>query len=212
MQMHWWQTQRILSCRNVYSDRKKEWQLSECKRQKEEEFYEKLQKQINAGSGKAYYTVTADSKTAKNVTYLAPVKKNVTSVTIPNTVKINGIIYKVTVIAKNAFKNNKKLTKVSIGSNIVTIGDNAFYGCKKLKTVTFGKNIKTIGKQAFYGCKALKTLNIESTKLTAKKVGSKAFAKTPKNMTIKVPKKQYKTYKSMLVKKGISKKAKFKKK
>ena len=68
-----------------------------------------------------------------------------------------------------------------------------------------------IGAKAFYGCKKLKNLTIKSSKLSAKKIGSKAFSKTPKNVTIKVPKKKFKTYKSMLIKKGVNKKAKFKK-
>lgn len=35
---------------------------------------------------------------------------------IPATVKINGVTYKVTKIADNAFKNNKTVTKVTVGS------------------------------------------------------------------------------------------------
>lgn len=64
---------------------------------------------------------------------------------------------------------------------------------------------------AFYGCSKIKTLTIKSSKLTTKKIGSKAFTKTPKSMTVKVPKKKFKAYKSMLIKRGVNKKAKFKK-
>ncbi|MBE5941484.1 MAG: hypothetical protein E7264_02970 [Lachnospiraceae bacterium] len=60
--------------------------------------------------------------------------------------------------------------------------------------------VKTINKNAFYGCKALKTVTI-GTNVT----------KTPKSMTVKMPKKKFKAYKSMLIKKGVNKKAKFKK-
>ena len=56
----------------------------------------------------------------------------------------------------------------------------------------------------------MKTLTIKSSKLTAKKIGSKAFSKTPKKMTVKVPKKKFKAYKKMLIKRGVNKKAKFK--
>ena len=86
-----------------------------------------------------------------------------------------------------------------------------FEGCKQLTSVTIGKSVTMIGTKAFYGCTRLKTLTIKSTKLTAKKIGSKAFSKTPKSMTVKVPKKKFKTYKSMLIKKGVNKKGKFKK-
>ena len=57
----------------------------------------------------------------------------------------------------------------------------------------------------------MKTLTIKSSGLTTKKIGSKAFTKTPKNMTVKVPKKKFKAYKSMLIKRGVNKNAKFKK-
>lgn len=61
------------------------------------------------------------------------------------------------------------------------------------------------------GCTKIKTLTIKSSKLTTKNIGSKAFTKTPKSMTVKMPKKKFKAYKSMLIKKGVNKKAKFKK-
>ena len=51
----------------------------------------------------------------------------------------------------------------------------------------------------------------QTSKLTTKKIGSKAFAKTPKTMTVKVPKKKFNAYKSMLIKRGVNNKAKFKK-
>lgn len=138
--------------------------------------------------GKAVYKVTASGTKNKTVTYVAPVSKKAVSVTVPDVVVKDGVTYKVTAIEKNAFAN-----------------------CKKLKTVKIGRNITTIGKKAFYGCKKLKTLIVKSKKLTAKKVGSKAFSKTSKKMTVKVPKKKYKTYNKLFIKRGVNKKAKFKK-
>ena len=71
--------------------------------------------------------------------------------TIPSTVKINGVKYKVTEIASNAFKGNTKLKKVIIGANVKKIGKNVFYKCSKLMSVTFkGKKITSIGKKTFY--------------------------------------------------------------
>ena len=137
-------------------------------------------------------------------------------------------------IGKNAFYGCKKLKNLTIGKNVVTIGDkafykctsltkltipskvktigkSAFYGCKALKTITIGKSVTKIGSKAFYGCSKTKTLTIKSSKLTTKKIGSKAFTKTPKSMTVKVPKKKFKAYKSMFIKRGVNKKAKFRK-
>lgn len=138
--------------------------------------------------GGATYKVT-DAK-AGAVEFSAP-KKNATSVTIPATVKVNGKSCKVTSIKAKAFSGNKKLKSVVIGKNIKTIGNQAFFKCSKLKKVTF--------------------------KGTAvKKIGKKAFAKTNKKMTVTVPKKLKKkalnSYKKLMKKAGVSKKAKYKKK
>ena len=161
--------------------------------------------------GKATYKVTKSDLAKGTVTYVAPVDKKATTVTIPATVEIDGVKYNVTAIEKNAFKKNKNLKKVTIGKNVKTIGKSAFEGCKKVTSITIGKSVEKIGEKAFYGCSKVKTLTIKSTKLTTKKIGSKAFAKTPKTMTVKVPKKKFTAYKSMLIKKGVHKKAKFKK-
>ncbi len=180
---------------------------------------------------------------------------NKSKVVVPATVKVNGVSYKVTEIAKNAFKNCKKLTTIKIGKNIKKIGANAFSGCTKLKKVTFGKNVKTIGKKAFYNCKKLKTvklgnkvttigasafegckklstltlgtatkkigkkafykctslksITINSTKLTAKNVKANAFGKTKSSAKVVVPASKKAAYKTLLTKKGISKKAIF---
>lgn len=131
------------------------------------------------------YKVT---KAGKEVACIKLDKNSYSTVIIPSTIIHNGVTYKVTSIAKNAFKNNKKITSVTIGKNVTTIGKNAFYGCSKLKT-----------------------LKIKTSKLASKKIGSKAFSKTPKSMKVTLPKKKYKTYKSMLIKKGVNKKVKFKK-
>lgn len=164
-----------------------------------------------SNDGTATYKVTTSDLAKGTVTYIAPKDKKQKKVIIPTTVVIDGVLYKVTAIGKNAFKGNKNIKSVTIGKNVKTIDKSAFEGCKQLTSVTIGKSVTMIGTKAFYGCTRLKTLTIKSTKLTAKKIGSKAFSKTPKSMTVKVPKKKFKTYKSMLIKKGVNKKGKFKK-
>ena len=169
----------------------------------------------------------------KEVEYKEPANKKAKTVTIPATVKINGVTYKVTKIADNAFKNNKTVTKVTMGSNIKTIGKNAFYKCTKLKTVKIGKNVTTIGSNAFKGCssltsvtlpskatkiganafngcKKLKTIKITSTKLSSKTVAKNAFKGLTKATTIKVPKKKLSAYKKLFKQKGLSSKVKVK--
>ncbi len=126
------------------------------------------------------YKVEVSSAENGEVIYSQPASKTAT-VTIPDTITIDGVTYKVTSIAKNAFKNDKKLTKVTIGKNVETIGTSAFSGCKKLKTVKLGKNLVTIGDKAFSGCTALKKITIPS-KVT--KLGKQAFYKCSKLETV----------------------------
>ena len=117
---------------------------------------------------------------AKTVSYKGTKKKKVAKITIPATVKSGNQVYKVTAIADNAFKNNKKI-----------------------KTVVVGKNVRTIGKKAFYGCKNLKKITVQSSII--KKVGAKAFKGINKKAVIKVPSKKYKAYKKVFKGKGQAK-------
>lgn len=102
---------------------------------------------------------------------LIKANKKAKRVTIPAVIKVNGVTYKVTSIGTKAFNGNKKLTKVTIGTNIKKISNNAFFKCKSLKTVT-----------------------IKSVLLTKKAANKKAFKGVNKKMVIKVPKKVKKAY------------------
>ncbi len=133
-------------------------------------------KSLTETTSKNVYKVTKSA--AKNGTVeLTKPNKSKNSVTVPDTVTFDGVTYKVTSISKNAFKNNKKLKKVTIGKNVKSFGSNAFYGCKNLKTVTVkSTQVKTVGKNAFKG------------------INSKA--------KVKVPKSRLKFYKKLFTKKG----------
>lgn len=191
---------------------------------------------IQDSKNKAVYKVlkagTQDGKIGA-VSYIKSVKKAAT-VTVPATIKVEGITYRVEEIAKNAFKNNKKITKVTIGKYVKKIGASAFYNCAKLKTVKMGASVSTIGdkafykckvmtkitipakvtkigKQAFYGCKKLKTITVKTKKLKSSKMGKQAFKGIYAKAVIKVPKSKYKTYKSLFKKAGAGSKTVFKK-
>ncbi len=133
------------------------------------------------------YKVTKSGLTGGTVSYVGTSKKTKKKITIPATIWVDGITYKVTGIEKKALYQNKKVTEVTIGKNVGKIGKKAFYGCRKLKKVI-----------------------VKTKKLTVKKVGSKAFAKIYKKATVKVPKGKEKAYKKLLRKKGLSIKAKIK--
>ena len=125
--------------------------------------------------GKGIYRVTSAKK--KTVVLVKPRKANNTSFNVPKSVKLANGRYKVVGIEKNAFKNNRKLKKVVIGSQVTKIGANAFSGAKNLKTITIkSKSLKSVGKNAFKGIH--------------------------KNCKIKVPAKKLNSYKKLLSKKG----------
>lgn len=105
---------------------------------------------------------------------LIKTNKKAKRVTIPAVIKVNGVTYKVTSIGAKAFNGNKKLTKITVGTNIKRISNNAFYKCKSLKMV-----------------------NIKSMLLTKKTANKKAFKGVGKKMVIKVPKKVKKAYVKM---------------
>lgn len=142
-------------------------------------------KTYTADDGLAKYKVTKAAKKNGTVEYTKPINKKAKVVVIPATVKINGVTYKVTSVAKNVFKKNKYITTLTIEKNVKEIGNNAFYKCSKLKKIT-----------------------IKTKKLTLKTVGKNAFKGIYKKATIKVPKNKLKAYKKMLQKRGVSKKAK----
>lgn len=93
------------------------------------------------------------------------------TVTIPNTITVDGINYKVAEVGANAFKNNKKVKKVTIGANVVKVANKAFNKCPSLRNVI-----------------------IKTTLLTKKTASKKCFSKVHKKMIIKVPKKVKKSY------------------
>lgn len=164
---------------------------------------------IKGNDGSTYIVTSGKGKTP-TVQYIAPKSTAKGTVTIPAKAKVDGVSYRVTSIADNAFKNNKKITKVVIGNNIVSIGKNAFAKCTKLVSVIIGKNVIKIGKDAFAGCKKLKKIVIKTKKMTKKSVAKGAFRSVGKKVVVQVPKSEYKAYKKLLRAKGLSKKVKIK--
>ena len=138
------------------------------------------------------------------VTGITEKGKKKAAVKISSTMKGNGKTYKITSVAANALKGNKKMTSLTIGNNVVTIGKNAFANCTKLKKVTVnGNKLKTIGKNAFSGDKKLKTINMKKVK-SLKTVGKSAFKGISKKVTVKVPGAKKAAYKRLFKKGGIA--------
>ena len=147
---------------------------------------------------------------AATAEYVGPLSSDKKKVVIADAIEYNGNVYKVTSVAKDAFKNNKRITEVVVGKNVTTIKDRAFANAKALKKVTLGKNVAKIGKHAFKGSKKLKTIVVKSTKLKKKGVNKAAFKGISTKTTIKVPKKKVKAYRALFRTAGLGKKVKLK--
>ncbi len=132
----------------------------------------------------AIYTIT-ETEGGYCVEYSELFDDDLKSTYIPDTVAIDGIVYRVT-----------------------SIGEKAFYKNTSLKNIVIGSNVEKIDTKAFYGCTSLNSIVINSTKLASGKIGANAFKKINKNVRVYVLASKYKTYKKMLKKAGIGSKAK----
>lgn len=134
---------------------------------------ETLEKLAYPKAGTKYTVAGCQYKVTKAGAEVSLIKTNKKAkrMTIPAVIKVNGVTYKVTSIGAKAFNGSKKLSKVTVGTNIKKISNNAFFKCKNLKMV-----------------------NIKSVLLTKKTANKKAFKGTNKKMVIKVPKKVKKAY------------------
>lgn len=103
-------------------------------------------------------------------------------VKIGTKVTINGISYSVTSVCERAFRSNKRVKKVSLGSRV-----------------------DKIGKEAFANCRNIKVLYIYSPRLKASDIGENAFKGINKRVKISVPKAKMKEYKELFCEKGLSK-------
>ena len=145
-----------------------------------------------AGNGvKAEYTSVIDDAEAKSDTKISLTAVEVIGTTfkLPAEIWVNEQYFVVTEIGKGALKNNKAVTKLTIGENVTGIGSSAFRNMTNLKSITINaSSLESIGKNAFKGVGDKKRVTI-----TIKGVTEEEFEKICK----------------MIRKAGIGKKAVF---
>jgi hypothetical protein len=163
----------------------------------------KVNTKLSVSASKCEVKVVSADAENPTVTYVKSTDTKAKSITIPDTVKVDKVTYKVVSVADNAMQKNKKVTTITLGKNVTSIGKNAFKGCTSLKTVNIKSSSFTkIGANAFSGDKKLTTVKMVTTKLTSKSIGKNAFKGTNKKLTIKVPKKKVSSYKKYFKNKG----------
>lgn len=152
--------------------------------------------------GNLVYRVIKSSARVGTAAVVKPGDRRIRDVKIPSEITLNGYRFRVTEVAKNAFKGCKKLRKVTIGNNVTNVKDSAFRQCTNLTKVTLGTGVTGIGRKAFYGDRKLKNIRILSKKL--KKVYPYSFGKTNSRAVVRVPKTKERAYRKLLKNKGFA--------
>ncbi len=105
---------------------------------------------IKTIDGMTFYYVTGP-----NIATLAKAATTTSDVTVPDTISVGNIIYKVTAIDKYAFSGINSLVNLTIAEGIITIGSNAFQNCNNMQRVTLPSSLTQIGDYAFDKCSRL---------------------------------------------------------
>lgn len=104
---------------------------------------------IDTSIGDLKYQVDTETKEA---TVTGGVGNNLYSVSIPDSIGFENINYPITHIAKEAFRNYRGLTTVSLGNCLKVIEDNAFEGCVELVKLDMPNSLDSIKGGAFASC------------------------------------------------------------
>lgn len=106
------------------------------------------------------------------------------SITLPENIIYNDIVYRVTSIDKWAFEYCSKLTSITIPESITSIGELTFQHCSGLTSVTIPNSVTSIGYKAFWYCSNLASINIPNSVTS---IGALAFDKCSSLVSINIP-------------------------
>ncbi len=101
--------------------------------------------------------------------------KNLTSVTLPNTI---------TAFGDYQFSGCTSLTSFSIPNSVKEIGEYAFRGCSSLKSISIPNKVTSIGEGAFLNCSSLKSVSIPNSVTT---INSRTFENCTGLTSVTIP-------------------------
>ena len=106
------------------------------------------------------------------------------SISIPQTINYNEIIYNVTGLGSSAFAGCSSLTSIEIPNSVTSIGNYAFRGCTGLTNIEIPNSVTSIGESAISGCTGLTSIEIPNSVTS---IGESAFAGCSSLTSIEIP-------------------------
>lgn len=126
-----------------------------------------------ADDGNIYYSQDGINYSLKDgrATVIKQIKSLTGEIILPQTIEYNGILYSITSISGDAFKDCN-ITNIVIPDSVTSIGDCAFSGCSGLASITIPNSVTSIGWQAFSDCDSLENINVEKGNAVYHSVGN----------------------------------------
>lgn len=97
----------------------------------------------------------------------------ITKLTIPGSIEVDGVSYIVKAIDDRVFSNCYSIDTLIIEDGVERIGQNAFYNCSNMKSVSLPTSLKSIGESSFAECNNITSLVIPEG---VKTIGQNAFS------------------------------------
>ena len=98
----------------------------------------------------------------------------ITKLTIPGSIEVEGVSYIVKAIDDRVFSNCYSIDTLIIENGVERIGQNAFYWCQNIKSISLPTTLKSISEMAFYYCMGINNLVIPEG---VKTIGNSAFGR-----------------------------------